>query len=344
LLGAALAKGAKHPLQFVIAMVRAYRVAADSDTFDIVRAREALAPWLSVQRPKRFAICHGLEARDIGVVALCDMALPLITVSNLKGALRTLQIPIEMRAAWAVARVYEAACAIGECHSYVPMDECTLSLDSNGEALIVPPFTWLQRFGQAGVTGRARSKAYSVSWLASEQVLGRASTEQTNVYTLGVALYQLLCDESPFEALSDSNILTRLTTERCYPRLTILGALDTSLFRALSPVPEQRFASVSAFADALHAIVQAGEDASTKWQIARYASTLAESDAHDVHAWIDPCPRKWEDLTVSSPSQDDHVRYCNQCNLHVHRVSESRALLPLLAEGRCVSVLRKHIP
>ena len=95
-------------------------------------------------------------------------------------------------------------------------------------------------------------------YAAPEQVRGAAATTLTDVYQLGVVLYELLTDRLPFgKRESGSFDLARAILEVDPPRPSSVSArgfaragdLDAIVLKALRKEPEQRYASVEALRD-----------------------------------------------------------------------------------------------
>jgi eukaryotic-like serine/threonine-protein kinase len=104
--------------------------------------------------------------------------------------------------------------------------------------------------------------AMTPSFAAPEQLTGGAVTTATDVYALGVLLYVLLADRHPAgEAAQLPAELVKAIVERdpgrpssaAEPgrRRALAGDLDTAVLKALKKRPDERYASVTAFADDL---------------------------------------------------------------------------------------------
>lgn len=121
----------------------------------------------------------------------------------------------------------------------------------------------LSDFGIAVVSSSSISPdtkevAGTIAYMAPEQIMGkpRPASDQ---YALGVVVYEWLCGELPF-----SGTFLETCTQHLYappPSLrekdsTFSLALEKVVFKALAKEPEQRFASVQEFADALEECVK----------------------------------------------------------------------------------------
>ncbi|MEM1056785.1 MAG: serine/threonine-protein kinase [Bacteroidota bacterium] len=105
--------------------------------------------------------------------------------------------------------------------------------------------------------------ALTPAYAAPEQVTGGEITTATDVYALGVLLYELLAGRRPYD-LSDSTAAEaeRLITEAVPPppssaapaeRVRMLrGDLDTVVLKALEKEPARRYPTAQALADDLH--------------------------------------------------------------------------------------------
>jgi eukaryotic-like serine/threonine-protein kinase len=108
-----------------------------------------------------------------------------------------------------------------------------------------------------GVTGTTRTNLQmGTAWyMAPEQVLNRPVDARTDIYALGVTLYELLSGQVPFRADSEYEVLSshvqrvpELPTAH-YPHIP--QACVAAVMRALAKEPEKRFASTEDFSAAL---------------------------------------------------------------------------------------------
>jgi serine/threonine-protein kinase len=89
----------------------------------------------------------------------------------------------------------------------------------------------------------------TAKYLAPEQVRGEPVDARTDIYSLGIVLYELLCGRPPFKADTDAaTALARLTTDPMRPRQVRSGipkALEDIALRAMAREPADRYATAS---------------------------------------------------------------------------------------------------
>jgi len=95
----------------------------------------------------------------------------------------------------------------------------------------------------------------TAKYLAPEQVQGGAVDPRTDVYALGVVLYEMLCGRPPFSGDSPTaTALARLTTEPLRPRQVRAGisrSLEDVVLKAMARSPEARFQTAADLCAAL---------------------------------------------------------------------------------------------
>ena len=114
-------------------------------------------------------------------------------------------------------------------------------------------------FGIARLTDTSRTKTGIIlgtpSYMSPEQLAGTNLTGQTDLFSLGITLYQLLTGMAPFRADSISRLMQKIAHERHEPvgelRDDLPPCVDEILDRALAKDPAERFASGRAMALAL---------------------------------------------------------------------------------------------
>lgn len=103
----------------------------------------------------------------------------------------------------------------------------------------------------------------TAAYLSPEQVRGEEATPATDVYALGVVLYQFLTGRLPYEGSTLAELAVRQQNERPLPPSAyndeISETLGAAVLRALEGDPSRRYASASELAGGLQLGLQ-GED------------------------------------------------------------------------------------
>jgi len=114
-------------------------------------------------------------------------------------------------------------------------------------------------FGVARITDNNKTKTGIVlgtpMYMSPEQLGAENLTGLSDLFSLGVTLYELLVGEVPFKATNIAVLMTKITTEDPAPiagrRKGIPPSVDAILAKAMAKRPEQRFASGGEMAIAL---------------------------------------------------------------------------------------------
>ncbi|HET7418357.1 MAG TPA: protein kinase [Solirubrobacterales bacterium] len=103
----------------------------------------------------------------------------------------------------------------------------------------------------------------TAAYLAPEQVRGEEATPATDVYALGVVLYQFLTGRLPYEGSSLAELAVRQQNEKPLPPSTyndeVPETLGAAVLRALEGDPNRRYASADELASGLRLGLE-GED------------------------------------------------------------------------------------
>jgi serine/threonine protein kinase len=88
-------------------------------------------------------------------------------------------------------------------------------------------------------------------YMSPEQCKGEELTEASNVYALGITLYEMITGQAPFEAdtplaIVHKQIANPLPSPRTY-RPDIPESIEKILFKALAKEPSDRFPNVDSF-------------------------------------------------------------------------------------------------
>lgn len=114
-------------------------------------------------------------------------------------------------------------------------------------------------FGVARLTDNNRTKTGIVlgtpMYMAPEQLNAEPLTGHSDLFSLGVTLYELLVGETPFKANNIAVLMTKITTEDPAPvsnrRPGVPPSVDAVLFKALAKRPQDRFTNGAEMAIAL---------------------------------------------------------------------------------------------
>jgi len=116
-------------------------------------------------------------------------------------------------------------------------------------------------FGIARLTDGGSTKTGIVlgtpSFMSPEQLEGRRLDGRSDLFALGVSLYQLTCGQLPFRADSMTALMYKIANEPHTPLASIRpdlpAAVDRIVNRALAKAPEDRFQTGAEMATALRA-------------------------------------------------------------------------------------------
>ena len=114
-------------------------------------------------------------------------------------------------------------------------------------------------FGVARLTDNNRTKTGIVlgtpMYMSPEQLNAEPITGHSDLFSLGVTLYELLTGEVPFQATNIAVLMTKITTEDPTPvsnrRAGVPPSVDAALSKALAKSPQDRFANGAEMAVAL---------------------------------------------------------------------------------------------
>ena len=179
----------------------------------------------------------------------------LSTIIRRSGALPPRQAT---RIAAAVARALAAAHARGLIHRDVKPGNVLIGRD--GQVKVVD-FGIARAVAEAQVTLPGTTLG-SVHYFSPEQARGEPATESSDVYALGIVLYELLTGVRPWEGDSAASVgLARLSGPAPDPttvRPSVPPDLAAITRKALALEPQDRFVSAAAMADALDQALATG--------------------------------------------------------------------------------------
>jgi serine/threonine-protein kinase len=123
----------------------------------------------------------------------------------------------------------------------------------------------LADFGIARLTDSSKTKTGMVlgtpSYMSPEQLSGKKVEGRSDLFSLGVSLYQLLCGQLPFQGESMAQLMFKIANEAPVDILTlnpnVPAGVVAFLDQALSKDPDQRFQTGEEFGAALRAAASA---------------------------------------------------------------------------------------
>lgn len=145
------------------------------------------------------------------------------------------------------------------------------------------------------------------AYCAPEQALGKSIDARTDLYSLGVTLYELITGDLPFVGRTAAELAMRQLSERPRPPssvnqgMGISDELDAVLLHALQQDPARRFASATEMREVLEAILRRGSSATLSVPMGKVparsemepAQSGGSSELHQLHKLATTVERFW---------------------------------------------------
>jgi serine/threonine protein kinase len=185
---------------------------------------------------------------------------------------RRLELPLVSRLLTGVASALQYAHDSGVIHRDVKPGNIILSSRSSkilpGEPLPADFESILTDFGLVRILSMSEQTtvgriAGTPAYMSPEQARGEQTDERTDIYSLGVVLYQLLAGRVPFDGDSTMSILLKHVNEPPPPIPGLSAPLQDVLDRALAKKAIDRFESPKEFAAVFNTVIEERSEAST---------------------------------------------------------------------------------
>ena len=190
----------------------------------------------------------------------------------LHAKIRRLELPLVSRLLTGVASALQYAHESGVIHRDVKPGNIILASRSSpiipGEPLPLDFQPVLTDFGLVRLLNSSQQTtvgriAGTPAYMSPEQARGEATDERTDIYSLGIVLYEILAGHVPFDGESTMSLLLKHINEPPAPILGLSAPLQNVLDRALSKNPPDRFQTPNEFAASFNAVIEERSMAST---------------------------------------------------------------------------------
>jgi serine/threonine protein kinase len=116
------------------------------------------------------------------------------------------------------------------------------------------------------------------AYMSPEQAMGEATDGRTDIYSLGIVLYEMLSARVPFDGESTMSILLKHLNETPAPVPGLSPPLQQVLDRSLAKSPADRFQSPLEFATAFNTALEGASQASTLVTIPQVLTTAKSKE------------------------------------------------------------------
>ena len=185
-----------------------------------------------------------------------------------------------------IAVALAAAHARGIVHRDLKPDNIFLIRDGDGQDFVKILDFGIAKVASAGAKlTRAGAVFGTPLYMSPEQAAGTPVDARTDIYALGVILYELVSGRVPFDADNFMGILTQHMFKAPTPfrdldppHPDVPAELEAVIFKALSKKPEQRYQTMEALAQDLDEVVRGGAPTAVAEMIARSAGFNVPAD------------------------------------------------------------------
>ncbi len=231
------------------------------------------------------AIIHPNVARVYESGTLSDgsvyVVTEILTAQTLRDCLINVGSPSEVTALTItrqVAEGLEAIHAVGVLHRNISPENIILTSDAENRFLVKIQNVDFGGIRQKIVNSCGELNLNTLRYFSPEQCAGRAVAAQTDVYSLGVVLYEALAGQPPFDA-PDADVLINKQINEPPPRVSIHNfdirmLLTHTLTDALQKTTRLRLKTANAFARRIRHIEQLATHSPTPPPAMSYPATM----------------------------------------------------------------------
>lgn len=204
-------------------------------------------------------------------------------------ARQTVPLPVVLEWVTTVASAVDFAHSRGLVHRDIK--PANLMFRSTGELVLTD-------FGLAYIVGQTRisnsnAMTGTPTYMSPEQARGLPGDARSDVYSMGVVLYEILVGEPPFEGSTISVAVKHITEAPPSPRVLgayLLPEAEAVVMRALAKNPVERYQSAGALSHALRHAYERATAAETAARTARTAGTVAPVRRPSARPPVAPLP------------------------------------------------------
>jgi serine/threonine-protein kinase len=267
-----------------VVALKALRAELATDAEMAQRFREEARTLARLSHPNVASVYSFLEDDD-GLY----LVLEYVEGSTLAAVLATTG-PLPFEAAFAL--FHQVLDGVGHAHEagvvHRDLKPSNLMVDASGRVKVMD-------FGIARVAGAARTTHHgklvgTPEYMSPEQVRGEDATLRSDIYSLGIVLFEMLTGQPPFRSSASFELMRAQVEQQPPDPRTLRSELDAriaaAVLRALEKRPADRFASTRELQDALLAAgaARSARSAAALWRdlprggAASEAPTLANAD------------------------------------------------------------------
>lgn len=208
-----------------------------------------------------------------------------------------------MTPAMAVSIVRRVALALGHAHRqgliHRDVKPSNILIGRNGDVKLTD-FGIARLVGESGQTGLIIG---TLQYMSPEQIRGHKLDLRTDIYSLGVVLYECLTDRTPFSFAERQLVPTHIINTHPQPPVEINAEvpipLQNVVLRAMAKDPGDRYQTMTEFEDALVELVNSG--------------LLQTVGRQQIAAGVTPLTGSINMIQVDSPGKLDSNQRCPTC-------------------------------